>query len=137
MADRPASRPRSVSLCDLLTLGYLDMGDVTPGGFVSQDRRLHAERAYSRFQEQRRMVPLFPTPPPLTRSQPVVISEEEEEEEETASDGLECVVCLQRPRTYASTPCFHLCVCATCMQRVHACPVCRRPVRAFQRVFLP
>ena len=73
----PAQRPNSVSLCDLLLLGYLDASDIQEGGYVSSDRRIAAERAYSTFQEYSR-IPSTPQPspselipPPLVRSAPI------------------------------------------------------------------
>ena len=48
--------------------------------------------------------------------------------------GTECVVCLEDARSVAFG-CGHLCVCEACAPTVVACPLCREPVRAKQRIY--
>ena len=47
-----------------------------------------------------------------------------------------CCVCLTAAISHVAVPCFHMSVCGVCHTRLRACPICRRPVSGFHRVFL-
>ena len=47
----------------------------------------------------------------------------------------ECVVCLDRKRTFALSPCGHRAYCDKCVKLLKACAICRAPVQATLRVF--
>lgn len=49
--------------------------------------------------------------------------------------GMECCICMERPRQVVMYPCSHLSVCTVCIpeiQRRGSCPLCRAPVSALQ-----
>ena len=48
-----------------------------------------------------------------------------------------CVVCLQHARNLACKPCYHLCVCTSCSDRLDACPICRQRLSGCQRIYIP
>lgn len=55
---------------------------------------------------------------------------------------LPCIICMDNEITYSLQPCSHLGVCESCKAQLQAqtqqhCPICRRAVRHYQRVFLP
>ena len=57
------------------------------------------------------------------------------EREESASL---CVVCMEKQADFAMIPCGHKCVCeihAAIMCRQGLCPVCRKTVQTFQRIW--
>ena len=59
---------------------------------------------------------------------------EEKARRAVANEGeSKCVVCLEDARSVAFG-CGHLCVCEACAPTVVACPLCREPVRAKQRI---
>ncbi|CAD7925575.1 unnamed protein product [Amoebophrya sp. A120] len=65
-----------------------------------------------------------------SNSSPVVIPEGE----------YPCPICLINRRNVAMVPCGHLC-CSSCQPQIHSaprveCPLCRTPIRGFQKLFL-
>ena len=46
-----------------------------------------------------------------------------------------CVICMDRHREYAIVPCFHMCLCSTCVVRVVRCPLCRERAHRIQRIY--
>ena len=81
--------------------------------------------------------------PQPAASEPAAEAEEPTEAEEPASapaaEPRACVICMTATPDHVFKPCGHLCLCAGCAVRVRrdrlACPVCRRPQRAIERVF--
>jgi len=49
----------------------------------------------------------------------------------------ECIICVCEPVTHAFVQCGHLCCCGSCAAQVAKCPLCRIPVKAMMRVYLP
>jgi hypothetical protein len=47
-----------------------------------------------------------------------------------------CCICFSRDRDHAAIPCFHLCVCNVCSQRLVKCPLCRKPTTSFHKIYL-
>jgi len=57
---------------------------------------------------------------------------------------LRCVICLENEIIYSLQPCSHLGLCHSCAQTLQSrsrgeelCPLCRTPIEAYQRIFLP
>lgn len=50
---------------------------------------------------------------------------------QVSTEGSECVVCMDKPRTILLTRCRHMCLCAECVQKIgDLCPICRTPFTA-------
>ena len=65
-------------------------------------------------------------------------SKKKAEELETELITGNCVVCLDKPLTHAVRPCGHLIACTDCAEKLSKkCPICRRPIFATLRIFLP
>ncbi|CAF3375186.1 unnamed protein product [Rotaria sp. Silwood1] len=47
-----------------------------------------------------------------------------------------CVLCLTEEKRLACIPCGHLATCVTCGQSLRSCPICRREIEAFVRLYL-
>ncbi|CAM4783580.1 unnamed protein product [Rotaria magnacalcarata] len=47
-----------------------------------------------------------------------------------------CVLCLTEERRIACIPCGHLCACVPCGHSLRLCPICRREIEAFIRVYI-
>jgi hypothetical protein len=54
---------------------------------------------------------------------------------EISSDRL-CVLCLSEERRLACLPCGHLAICVPCGHSLRSCPMCRREISAFVRIFI-
>ena len=131
MLPRP---PHTVSLAELLTLGYLSDGDVRPDGHVADARRRCAER---HFLEARRAVSLPAPAPRRPAVKSVRVPPVKQGTSEAEADVLCCCICLTHRKEYAVVPCFHMCVCAGCgARRIRQCPLCRGPVDRLQRIFV-
>ena len=65
---------------------------------------------------------------------------------ERHEEEMECVVCMNAPRTHVFMPCKHMCVCEACATNVmeqdpalavaKRCPICRGPAQGTMRVVL-
>lgn len=52
-----------------------------------------------------------------------------------------CVICQENPVSYMSNPCKHVCLCDVCvyglLEHDNRCPMCRRRVTTYDKVFIP
>jgi len=148
--------PCPVSLTELITLGYLSENDVSPDGHVDESRRCSAEQQFLQTRPrtappERRRRPLRhpPPPPPTSRPQTARGSSAHfhrihiRREVKGTNDKIParlvldtCCICYTNSKDHAIVPCFHMCVCSACSQRIHQCPMCRGPVDRIQRIFM-
>jgi len=47
-----------------------------------------------------------------------------------------CVLCLTEEKRLACIPCGHLATCVPCGHSLRSCPICRREIEAFVRIYL-
>jgi hypothetical protein len=47
-----------------------------------------------------------------------------------------CVLCLTEEKRLACIPCGHLATCVPCAHSLRSCPICRRQIDAFVRIYL-
>jgi hypothetical protein len=47
-----------------------------------------------------------------------------------------CVLCGKEEKRLACIPCGHLASCVNCSNTLRTCPVCRREIQAFVRIYL-
>ena len=47
-----------------------------------------------------------------------------------------CVVCSEEEKKLACIPCGHLVACLSCGNSLRVCPMCRREIEAFVRIYL-
>jgi hypothetical protein len=147
---------RPCSVADLFLSGCLTSDDILPGGQISDETRLRAERNYAEQADRQtrggvprrpatarastashvdrvrvRRLQRAPTP---SESVSARTSDRIVPTEPTPSLG-NCAVCLTRAKAYACVPCYHLCVCSVCKERVTECPLCRASAREVVRIF--
>jgi hypothetical protein len=86
---------------------------------------------YSKRQQQTNRLP--PVPPTIQR-----------DDTNNQTNRLQCIICLENEIVYSLQPCSHLGLCHTCAEHLQSrnqgqelCPICRTPIRQYQRVFLP
>jgi hypothetical protein len=56
------------------------------------------------------------------------------------AEETQCVVCMDAPKDHIIVPCYHLCVCQACANRLMqmeepSCPICRRAIQQTNKVF--
>jgi hypothetical protein len=47
-----------------------------------------------------------------------------------------CVLCLTEEKRLACIPCGHLATCVSCGHSLRSCPICRRKIDAFVRIYI-
>ena len=60
----------------------------------------------------------------------------ESNEIDDSSVANRCVLCLTEEKRIACSPCGHLCACVPCGHSLRLCPICRREIEAFVRVYI-
>ena len=58
----------------------------------------------------------------------------DEQQSDTTPSNL-CVLCLEEEKRIACIPCGHLTTCAPCSHSLRSCPICRREIEAFVRIY--
>jgi hypothetical protein len=151
---RPMNRivcvPSITSLSQLLSEGYISSDDVHP---VTESTHILAEQQYAARRPStvlaRTRQSYQRTSPPVVERDPARIThynmgsaarelasmeEKERSPKEWTFDI--CCICFSRDRDHAAIPCFHLCVCNVCSQRLVKCPLCRKPSTSFHKIYL-
>jgi hypothetical protein len=47
-----------------------------------------------------------------------------------------CIICCQEEKRLACIPCGHLTACVPCSHALRTCPICRREIEAFVRIYI-
>ena len=153
METMPSPRPpHPVSLAELLTLGYLSESDVSPDGHVEESRRYRAEQQFlqtrPRSASHERPLRNLHARPPSSAPRPQLaggssahfhrvrrrVQETDRIPAAVAPDT--CCICYTNSKDHAIVPCFHMCVCSVCSQRIRQCPMCRGSIKRIQRIFI-
>lgn len=58
-----------------------------------------------------------------------------ENQTDSSSPTNPCVLCLSEEKRLACIPCGHLATCVPCGHSLRLCPICRREIEAFVRIF--
>lgn len=79
--------------------------------------------------------PLPPLPPPLPSS---AVADVECLDGSTSRPAVleSCCICLSRRREFACVPCYHMCICTVCKDRVTNCPICRDTPEQIVRIYV-
>jgi hypothetical protein len=48
----------------------------------------------------------------------------------------QCMLCLSEEKRLACIPCGHLATCVPCGYSLRSCPICRRSIEAFVRIYI-
>jgi hypothetical protein len=59
-----------------------------------------------------------------------------QKEAKNSSPTNPCVLCLEEEKQLACIPCGHLATCVPCGHSLRSCPLCRRSIDAFMRIYL-
>jgi hypothetical protein len=78
-----------------------------------------------------------PVPSAREKVQPVELAPPKPE---APGADMECVVCMEHVKTHALVPCYHMCVCSGCAEKVvnelGTCPLCNASAARAQRVWV-
>lgn len=80
--------------------------------------------------------PPVPEPVKMEVATEQVKKDEEIKPESTITVNNPCVICEKEEKRLACIPCGHLVSCSNCSQTLRTCPVCRRSIEAFVRIFI-
>jgi hypothetical protein len=58
------------------------------------------------------------------------------DESASASPNNPCVLCFTEEKRLACIPCGHLATCVPCGHSLRSCPICRREIEAFVRIYI-
>jgi baculoviral IAP repeat-containing protein 2/3 len=60
----------------------------------------------------------------------------DQEQSNNATPSNPCVLCLTEEKRLACIPCGHLATCVPCGHSLRSCPICRREIEAFVRIYI-
>ena len=81
-------------------------------------------------------IPTVPEPVKMEIATEQVKKDEEIKTDTTIIVNNPCVICGKEEKRLACIPCGHLVSCSNCSQSLRTCPVCRRSIEAFVRIFV-
>ena len=59
-----------------------------------------------------------------------------DQDQSTEAPSNPCVLCLTEEKRLACIPCGHLATCVPCGHSLRSCPICRREIEAFVRIYI-
>lgn len=123
-----------MSISELFIAGFIQESDFDSNGRVDEDVRLIAEARFESRDtgdlDELSNTTLNGIVNTVTRHEP-----DPTEHTPPTTGERNCCVCMARQRTHAVAPCFHRCMCATCVLRVSRCPMCRSIVCGRHRIW--
>ena len=60
----------------------------------------------------------------------------EQDQSTNSTPSNPCVLCLTEEKRLACIPCGHLATCVPCGHSLRSCPICRREIEAFVRIYI-
>jgi len=72
----------------------------------------------------------------LTNMEPSSSKASGQKKNNNASPANPCVLCLTEEKRLACIPCGHLATCVSCSHSLRSCPICRREIYAFVRIYI-
>ncbi len=69
-------------------------------------------------------------------TKPSISNKNEHNQTNDSSPANPCVLCLTDERRLACIPCGHLATCVPCGHSLRSCPICRREIEAFVRIYV-
>jgi hypothetical protein len=82
----------------------------------------------------------IPTPSIIESTSTAIITEDPQLLEtnctKNSSIANPCIICCQEEKRLACIPCGHLATCVPCSHALRTCPICRREIEAFVRIYI-
>lgn len=147
--DLSAPPPRLVDVWELVMKGYITEESIQGDGTVDPVIHEEAERRYLSEEVQRpQSAPVSQRPPwipSFRRSASFGRQKNLKARIRSQASALvssvpvlpddHCCICLQRKKTHAFAPCYHMCTCEQCCSRLNSCPICRTVVISRHRIY--
>jgi hypothetical protein len=76
---------------------------------------------------------------PITSTIESMTVETAKEDEEAATDlsvSNPCIICYKDEKRLACIPCGHFAACVPCSHSLRTCPICRKEIEAFVRIYI-
>jgi hypothetical protein len=67
---------------------------------------------------------------------PTISTAPDQDQSTSAAPSNPCVLCLTEEKRLACIPCGHLATCVPCGHSLRSCPICRREIEAFVRIYI-
>jgi hypothetical protein len=67
---------------------------------------------------------------------PISSSSNDQHQSTSTEASNPCVLCLTEEKRLACIPCGHLATCVPCGHSLQVCPICRRKIEAFVRIYI-
>ena len=65
-----------------------------------------------------------------------IVKEQSDASENKSSILNPCIICCQDEKRLACIPCGHFTACVPCSHSLRTCPICRRSIEAFVRIYV-
>jgi hypothetical protein len=69
-------------------------------------------------------------------TKPTISDTNDQKQMSDSSPTNPCVLCLTEEKRLACIPCGHLATCVPCGHSLRSCPICRREIEAFVRIYV-
>ena len=66
----------------------------------------------------------------------ISLTKDLEESKEKIKDSKHCLICLSEQINCVIKPCNHACVCDKCILKIEDCPMDRKKIISFDKIFL-
>ena len=162
--SRIPNSPKKISLWELVRYNYINEDQINSNGKVDEDIYQNALRNFisdfgqnnSRLINRNRPSTAPPRPNRVIRNDVINPNKEEKNINKNPSsshinnirlmkDAIndnrkiqekeKCCMCLTNNPSHIFLPCFHLCSCLDCANKVDRCPKCRAPIKEKKRVW--
>ena len=67
---------------------------------------------------------------------PIISTSNDQDQSTSTGASNPCVLCLTEEKRLACIPCGHLATCVPCGHSLRSCPICRREIEAFVRIYI-
>ena len=52
------------------------------------------------------------------------------------NNELKCKICFSNKIDVLCSPCNHVCICSNCSSRIKECPMCRKQIKKFDKIYI-
>lgn len=71
-----------------------------------------------------------------TKTTKIITGSSNDQDPSSTGPSNPCVLCLMEEKRLACIPCGHLATCVPCGHSLRSCPICRKEIEAFVRIYI-